>query len=225
MGSLLSKINIQVGESIYLKDPESSSLGKKIISGSIELICEIGFEQFTFKKLANNISSTEASIYRYFESKHKVLLYLTNWYWSWMEYRLVFSIANIESAEERLSRAINLLTEKVVEDGNVEHVNEQLLHQIVLSESLKSYLTKEVDIENEEGAFLPYKMLVERISQLILEINPSYKYPHMLVSTIIEGVHLQRHFADHLPRLTDTVKGEDSVAEFYHQIAFSAIKL
>jgi len=27
-----------------VKDPQSSDLGKKIIKGSIELICELGFE-------------------------------------------------------------------------------------------------------------------------------------------------------------------------------------
>ena len=85
MESLVSNIQIQVQDSLYVKDPQSSDLGKKIIKGSIELICELGFEQFTFKKLATKISSTEASVYRYFESKNKVLLYLSNWYWSWLE--------------------------------------------------------------------------------------------------------------------------------------------
>ena len=33
----------------------------------------------------------------------------------------------------------------------------------------------------------------------------------MLVSTIIEGTHHQRFFAEHLPRLTNVVEGEDSV--------------
>lgn len=221
---ILTNIQIQIDDCVYIKNPESSDLGKKIINGSIELICKIGFEDFTFKKLANNISSTEASIYRYFESKHKILLYLSNWYWSWMEYRLLFSITNIDSKEEKLTRAINLLTEVVSEDGNFEHINERLLHQIVLSESSKVYLTKAVDEENKEGAFLPYKNLVERISQLILAINKEYKYPNMLVSTIIEGAHLQRHFANHLPRLTNIIEGEDSVNEFYRQIVFKAIQ-
>jgi len=224
MQDLLSKVNIQVDEHLYLKNPESSTLGLKIVSGSIELICEVGFDQFTFKKLAEKISSTEASIYRYFESKHRVLLYLTNWYWSWLEYRMVFATTNIESPKERLQRALNLLTEEVVEDGNIEHIDEQKLHQIVLSESLKSYLTRLVDTENEQGAFVPYKQLVERIANIILEIKPNYKYPNMLVSTVVEGVHLQRHFALHLPRLTNTIKGEDAIANFYNEIVFNALK-
>jgi len=223
MIDLLSKVSIKVEPCLYHKDPLSSKLGRKIIEGSIELMDEIGFDPFTFRKLAEKIESTEASIYRYFESKHKLLLYLCNWYWSWMEYRLVFAITNIESAEERLTRALKLLTEKVVKDRSFEHINEQKLHQVVLAESLKGYLTKLVDEENKEGVFLSYKQLVQRVSDIVLEINPKYKYPHMLISTVIEGAHLQRHFADHLPRLTDEVKGEDSVSEFYQEIVFKAI--
>ena len=224
MENLVSNIQIQVQDSLYVKDPQSSDLGKKIIKGSIDLICELGFEQFTFKKLANRIASTEASVYRYFESKNKVLLYLSNWYWSWLEYRTVFTITNIPSAEDQLLKALHLLTEEVNERGSFEHINEIRLHQIVVSESLKSYLTKDVDSNNEGGAFVPYKNLVERITRIILQINPNYKYPHMLISTVVEGAHLQRYFANHLPRLTDVIKGEDAVTEFYSQIVFKAIQ-
>ena len=69
MESLVSNIQIQVQDSLYVKDPQSSDLGKKIIKGSIELICELGFEQFTFKKLAVKISSTEASVYGFMKRK------------------------------------------------------------------------------------------------------------------------------------------------------------
>ena len=86
MKSLLSKVSITVNDRIYLKDPESSELGLKILKGSIDMIDEMGLEAFTFGKLAKRIGSTEASVYRYFESKHKLLIYLTAWYWAWMEY-------------------------------------------------------------------------------------------------------------------------------------------
>lgn len=223
MEEFLSRISIQVREGIFIKNPESSDLGKRIVQESINMIDQIGFEAFTFKKLASEISSTEASIYRYFESKHKLLLYLTTWYWSWMEYRLAFAMANVKSASDRLDRAITLLTEQVETDGDISHVNEEKLNRIVISESSKSYLTKEVDKENKKGLYSDYKFLVERVSNLILEINPTYKYPHMLVSTVIEGAHHQRFFAEHLPRLTDSLKGEDSVSEFYKDMVFKAI--
>ena len=222
---LLSKVTIQVNENIYLKNPESSDLGKKIITGSIDLIDELGFECFTFRKLGVAIDSTEASVYRYFESKHKLLLYLTSWYWAWLEYRLVFGLANIESPNERLERAIVIITEQVKEDRSIMHINEEKLNRIVISESSKAYLTKEVDSENEEGVFAGYKQLVARVSDVILEINAKYKYPHMLISTVIEGAHHQHFFAGHLPRLTDVLKGENSITEFYKDMVFKSIEV
>lgn len=223
MQELLSKVSIHVNEHIFLKDPESSDLGRRIISGSIDMLNDIGFEAFTFRKLAKDIETTEASIYRYFESKHKLLLYLTSWYWGWMEYRLVFSLANISSPYERLKIALNMLTEKIEKDSQFLHVNEAKLHHVVVAESSKVFLTREVDKENKHGVFLGYKQLVARVSNIILEINPAYKYPHMLISTIIEGSHQQRFFADHLPRLTDSLKGEDSIVSFYTDLAIKSI--
>ena len=171
MQELLSNLSIQVNDHIFLKNPESSDLGKKIIKGGIELMDEAGFGAFTFSKLAKKINSTEASIYRYFESKHKFLLFLTIWYWGWMEYRLVFALANILSPEDRVSRAIHLLTEDVNEMGNFPHIDQIKLYRIVISESSKAYFTKEVDQENKEGCFSGYKRIVQRVSDIILEIN------------------------------------------------------
>lgn len=225
MNNLLPNIDISVNSSIYLKDPASSELGKKIIQGSIELMHSIGFEAFTFRKLAQSISSTEASVYRYFESKHKLLVYLTSWYWSWLEYRLVFAIANVENPVIRLERSIIIVTKQVEEDGNFAHINEIKLYEIVISESSKVYLTRGVDEDNRLGSFAGYKQLVERISEIILEIKPDYKYPHMLVSTVIEGMHHQRYFAEHLPRLTDSVVGEDAITNFYKNMVLNTLKI
>ncbi|MFC2186091.1 TetR/AcrR family transcriptional regulator [Fulvivirgaceae bacterium LMO-SS25] len=224
MYDILSKMNVQVNNHIYLKDPESSELGRKILETSISLIDELGFEEFTFRKLAKEINSTEASIYRYFENKHKLLLYLSSWYWGWMEYRLAFCTANIQSAEQRLEKAIQLITENFQEAENSTPIDKTKLNRIVISESSKSYLTKVVDQENKIGAFAGYKKLVAKIADIVLEINPTYKYPHMLISTIIEGAHLQRYFSEHLPRLTDSHKGEDSIKKFYSSLVFSSIK-
>lgn len=220
---MISNVNIRVNEKFYIKNPDSSEIGRKIIQYGIILIDEIGFESFTFKKLAKEINTTEATIYRYFESKHKLLLYLTCWYWAWMEYRLLFAITNVESAEERLNRSINVLTEVIEEDSDFSYVNEVMLNRIVIAEASKSYLNKDVDKDNKEGAYIDYKNLVQQVSDIILEINPDYKYPHMLISTVIEGAHLQRYFAEHLPRLTDADKKEDAVTIFFKQMVFNAI--
>lgn len=224
MQELLSHVTIHVPDKIYLKDPESSKLGRKIIAGSIELLDELGFEQFTFRKLSDRIGSTEASVYRYFDGKHKLLLYLISWYWGWMEYRLAFSLANIESPYERLERAITVLTSAVQEDNNFSHINEAKLYHIVISESSKAYLTREVDEENENGMFRGYKVLVKRVAEVIGEINPEYAYPRMLISTVIEGAHKQRYFTKHLPGLTNVVDGEDAIATCYKDLVRKAIQ-
>jgi AcrR family transcriptional regulator len=220
---MIEHIGIHLNERMYLKNPESSDLGRSIVSLGIDLIDELGFEAFTFRKLAQKIGTTEASIYRYFESKQRLLIYLSSWYWRWVDYRLILAIANVDSAEERLKRAITLVVKQVEQDSNFSHIDEVKLNRIIISESSKAYLNKHVDDENKEGFFQDYKKLVGRISSIIYEINPNYKYPHMLVSTIIEGAHLQRYFAQHLPRLTDVVAGEDSATEFSIQLVFTAI--
>jgi AcrR family transcriptional regulator len=207
----------------YLKDPESSELGRNIVSGSIDLIEEIGFDDFTFRKLAESIQSTEASVYRYFENKHKLLLYLTIWYWQWMEYRLLFALANVPDPKDKMDRCLQILTSPVQEDSSYSHINEVKLHHIVINESAKTYLTRMVDDENKSGAFKGFKRVVALVSDVVLEINPAFKYPHMLISTVVEGVHHQRFFANHLPSLTDSISGEDSISNFYTKMVYQTI--
>lgn len=69
MDQILANIKIQINSKLFVKDPETSALGKKIIQESILLIDEIGFDDFTFKKLGEKIGSNESSIYRYFEKQ------------------------------------------------------------------------------------------------------------------------------------------------------------
>lgn len=223
MQNFSSKISIKINDSVFIKDPESSELGLKIIRGGIDLLDELGFEDFTFKKLAKHISSTEASIYRYFESKHQLLSYLVSWYWGWTEYKLVFGTANLTSNEEMLKKAIEILTGPIVLDNSFNNIDEIKLNQIIIREFSKIYLNTHVDRDNAEGYFLPYKSVVARVSDFVTAINPDFQFPHMLVSTIIEGAHHQRFFAEHLPRLTDVIEGEDAVSKFYTELVFKSI--
>ena len=218
------QIHIEVNSELYLKKPDSSELGRRIISGSIELINELGFEEFTFKKLGNKIGSPESSIYRYFESKHTLLIYLTSWFWSWIEYRLVFATINVNSPIDKLKRVIKILTQPVIVDKSFLYIHEVLLHKIIITESVKVFHTKDVDDENEKGYFKSYKQVVQRVSDMVIEINPNFKFPHMLVSTVIEGANHQRYFAQHLPSLTNVEKGKENIVEFYTDLIFKVIK-
>ncbi len=203
MNTLLSNFKIQVNPKIFVKDPETSTLGKKIIEHSILLIEEIGFENFTFKKLGDKISSNESSIYRYFENKHKLMLYLSSWYWSWMEYKLVFTTSNVIDSEEKLNRAITIITEKIVDDQATEHINESVLNKIIITEFTKTLQTKEIDQENKEGFFLIYKRIINRIVTYITEVNPEYPFAKSLASNIVEGSLHQHFLKQHIDTITD----------------------
>lgn len=222
MKNLLSNIKIAVNNKLYVKDPETSELGKKIIENSILLIDEIGFEQFTFKKLGERIQSNESSIYRYFENKHKLLVYLSSWYWTWIDYNLVFSTANISNAEEKLEKAIRIVTQNITDDLNTPHINEAILNRIIISEFTKTFLTKEVDEENKEGFFLIYKCVVNRLIEIINEVNPNYVYSKTLASSIVEGALHQQFLKQHFKTITN-FKETDDISAFYIDLAKKAV--
>ncbi|WP_255515617.1 TetR/AcrR family transcriptional regulator [Flavobacterium sp. ZT3R18] len=214
-----------MNEELYLRNPESSELGKKIIQHSIELIYKSGFESFTFKKLAEGINSTEASIYRYFENKHRLLIYIVAWYWNWLKFQISFETNNIIDPTIRLKKIIKLLASTVEDDDMTIYINESLLHQIVISEGSKVYLTKHVGEDNKHHFFKPYKELCAMIGSVILEYNPAYKYPKSLATTIIEMAHFQNYFMVHLPLLTDfgESKNETEIIAFLEDLVFSSI--
>lgn len=196
-------IQIQLSKNLYLRDPQQTKLGQKIIEFGIVLVEKLGFEKFTFKKLAEQIESTEASIYRYFENKHKFLIYLISWYWEWMKFQIDYNTMNIEAPERRLQIILSILVESSRTNPAVEYVDENILHRIVVAEAVKAYHTKEVDLENREGLFLNYKTLCNVISDTISAVNPNYAYPRTLASTLIEMANTHIYFAEHIPALTE----------------------
>ena len=150
-------LQIKMNEKLFVKNPEKSDLGKKIISQSIKYIHKNGFETLTFKKLAREIGTTEASIYRYFENKHKLLIYLTNWYWGWLEFQLNYHTNNINDPVTKLKIVIKLLATSVIDDAKTSYVDQSQLHKIVITEGSKTYLTKHVGEDNKDHLFEPYK--------------------------------------------------------------------
>ncbi len=223
MERLLQSVKIAINENVFLKDPDSSELGKRIIEHSILLIDEIGFEGFTFKKLGERIGSNESSIYRYFENKHKLLVYLTSWYWGWLEYQLVFETNSIANPEEKLRQAISIVSKTTVEDHSYRHINEVLLNKIVVNESSKSFLTKEVDEENKQGYFVIYKRMVGRMEEMIKGVAPGYSFASSLASTILEGTLHQHFLMDHFPSLTSCTLNNPP-SNFIHDLVFKVLK-
>jgi AcrR family transcriptional regulator len=220
------QVQIKMNEALFLRNPEGSELGKKIIKHSIQLIFKNGFEAFTFKKLAEDIGTTEAGVYRYFENKHKLLVYLTAWYWGWLEFQITYHTNNIKNSTVKLNRVIKLLATSIEDDEQTSYVNERLLHQIVIAEGSKAYLTKQVGEDNKQLFFKPYKDLCAVVGNMILECSPKYKYPKSLASTVIEMAHFQNFFMYNLPALTDFGKSkeETEIIAFLTDLVFSSIK-
>ena len=158
MEELLKYLRIRVPVGTYLKDPESSDLGRSILREGLYLLSREGLEAFTFKKLAGVLETSESSIYRYFESKHKLLLYLISLYWGNTEYLLaVIEKSNLPAAE-KVQRAIALLTAPPTRLEAFPYLNGAELDKLIIEEAFKTYLNRRVDEENKEGLFSGYKM-------------------------------------------------------------------
>lgn len=223
MDAFFPPIQLKVNPAIYVKEPESSALGKAIISEGIRLIHELGFEHFTLKKLAEAIGTTESSIYRYFENKHKLLLYITSWYWIWVEYRMVLATVNVLSPEEQLHKALEVFIYAPEKNVEYEHMNVDILYRIVVEEAPKSYLTRDVDAENQLGVYLVYKRICKRLVSIVQAINPEYVYPHSLISLVMDGLHREQYYAAHLPTLCDA-KTPEALLLFSKNLVLSTIK-
>ena len=220
------QLTFKVNQSICLRDPEGSELGRKIVKKAIDLIYNLGFESFTFKKLAIEVSTTEATIYRYFENKHRMLLYIVNWYWSYMEFLVMFKLQNVEDNAAKLKTIIYLLTHELPESiGHLDY-NKKFLSHIVITESSKVYLVKEVGEINKNDVFKPYKDLCAQIANIISDYNPKYEFPVSLSSTLIETAHHQQFFSVYLPRLTDagTTQKHEFAGIFLEDMLFKVLE-
>ncbi len=205
---------------LSLRDPLKTQLGRNIIASSIILIDELGFENVTFKKLAQRMDSNEPSLYRYFENKHMLLLYLVVWYWNWVIFLIDYNCKNIEDPKKKMNIIIDNIVDASIENPSVDFVNEKKLHKIIIAESSKAYHTKLVDTENKEGFYKSYKMLTQKIADVILEINPKFPYPHSFASNLFEMANNQIYFAEHLPKLTDIEVKKENYSDVKKLLSF-----
>lgn len=221
-------LSLTINPNIYLKDPTSTSLGQKIIKEGIRYLDEVGFEHFSFRKLANAIQSTESSIYRYFENKHYFFVYMMNWYWEWLSARIEINLNNLHDPLKKFDLVLALMVDAANRNTETPFIDEDILHRVVVREGGKTYHHKLVDEENGDGFFLSYKSLCRKIADIILEINPQFEYPKSLASTLIETANSTIYFAKHLPRLTD-IKNESqmdkNIVRMLRRIAMPSILL
>ena len=223
----MSQIGIlfKIHERLFQKDPQTTPFGQRLMSMSIGMLDDLGFEKFTFKKLAAEMHSSEASIYRYFNNKHMLLLFLSCWYWEWVNYLIEINLKNVSNSEERLRIAIHNIVNASTESPLTEYVNENLLHKVVIKESTKAYHVREVDSENEHGFYLSYADLVNRVKELIADVNPGFPYPRMLASNLFEMANNQIYFAEHLPTITDIKNGKDKYVDLEEAMSIMVFRI
>lgn len=217
---MLPPLRPDLNHHLYLRDPQATELGRRMLAESVRLLDEVGFEAFTFRKLAAALGSTEASLYRYFENKHRLLTYLVSWHWAWLQFRVRVAQQNVADPRQRLRLALAAVCEAGTDDPATPDFNEAALFRVVMAEASKAYLTKEVDADNQAGLFREYKRLVAELVAVVQAVNPAYAHPHALVSTLLEASRKQLFFAQHLPALTD---GPDQVRAFLEHLALAAL--
>lgn len=212
---LITEISVEIPEGLYLKNPTSSRLGKRIVSNAIHFIYSFGFEDFNFKKLAVHIDSTESSIYRYFENKNKLLLYLASLYWGYMEYQLLYATSSISGKIEVLNAAVEVLSESPSNKEDKKGINHYQLQQIIISEFNKPFHSKFINATDEqEQSFQLYTRFIKRLAEIIQFVSPNYDYPLSLASTLVEGLHYQIYLSKYFKEITDC-KTKDSLKEFF----------
>ncbi|MCU0383819.1 MAG: TetR/AcrR family transcriptional regulator [Cyclobacteriaceae bacterium] len=221
------QLQIQMNEKLFLRDPAGSELGKRIIRQGAVMLEKMGLEDFTFKKLASELGTNESSIYRYFENKHRLLLYLVGWYWRWMEYQIMIHTANTTDARNKIEIILRILLHQ--QEGNLlgePGFDKTTLRNLITKENAKSYLTNHVTQDNQQLLFKPYKDVCARIASVFSEINPHYAYCRSLTSTILEMAHQQHFFMHNLPSLTDfgQTKDEKEIFNFLKSLIYGTLQ-
>ncbi len=221
-----SKYSFTLSSDLYLKDPLSSNVGKQILSVGARLILDMGLEVFTTKKLAMAASTTEATVYKYFPNKHRLLQYYFQLYWTWLEQQIKVFTAIETDPTERLHKAVRVVAQIPAVAADPGLVSKEDLRLLVTVEGSKAYQHVQVDEDNAKKIFAPYKSVVGLLAEMILAVNPKHHFPYALATTVMEMAHSLEFYKEHLPSLTDFPddKQNQKLTEFLTQILFNSLK-
>ena len=213
MNSLTNIIDVQVPENLYIKNPRESRVGKDILAHGAAMIAKCGIEAFNFLKLASECQCTEATIYRYFENKHKLLLYYLNLFWGWQEYFMVMRTHSVEEPGKRLKEVVSVLSHPEI-PSNTDPAYGANIVEIATSEGVKIHLSREVGAEITDGSMFVYYRLLKRISKFISDKKPKHKYPDTLAITIIDAALQTKFYQDRYPGLAVNIHNAKSSGDF-----------
>jgi AcrR family transcriptional regulator len=180
-----------------------TTLGKKMIKHSIDILSETGYHCFNFRNLAKDMQSTEASVYRYFENKHMLLVYLCSWYWDYLNYLIEIDTRNVTDPELRLRNAIKTIVNGPSAPNPSDFIDQSKLHAIIVEHFFKAMFNKTTTVEEKENLFANYRNLNANLTAIVKECNPEFKYPCAMASTIIKMSIDHSYYADQICSLTE----------------------
>lgn len=196
-------ISIAVSPETYLRNPLQTELGRNIIKHGIDLLSEKGFQCFNFKHLACEMKSTEASVYRYFENKQMLLVYLTSWYWEYMDYLIMLNSRNIEDPKKRLKIAIRTIVNVASQEHPVDYIDLKKLHRIVVEQSTKVTHSKKLMNCNKSSLFSNFENLNNNLSEMITSCDPEFKYPSAMATNLLKMATDHTYYAEHICSVTE----------------------
>lgn len=215
-----TKYNFDLNKNLYLKDPMATAVGREIITAGAPLFLQEGLESVTLKKLAQKANTTEATVYKYFKNKHRLLQYYFQLYWTWLEQQIKVFTAISERPQDRVLGAVKVICKMPDVAADPGFVEKDTLRELVIAEGSKAYMHVQVDEDNEKKLFAPYKSLAKYLGDMIAEWNPDYPFPVALATTVLEMSHSLRYYMHHLPSLTDfsETKDHDKIVEYINSL-------
>jgi len=184
-------------------------VGGRILAEGLVLMNELGLEAFTFRKLAEQAGCTEMTVYHYFANKHRLLQYYDQMYWLWLATHCQQEGRHLKDPMERLRGDITAISGIWPSDAMAGLFDPSELRELVVNEGSKSFLHKDVDADNEQKLFKPYKDLCGHIAGELKACAPRLKHTRSFATTLVDMAHSLEFAMHHLPALTELSRRQD----------------
>ncbi|MBL7812132.1 MAG: TetR/AcrR family transcriptional regulator [Bacteroidetes bacterium] len=209
------QVRVSLPPVLYIKNPQETALGQSLLEHAAACISRDGLEEFNFRKLAQAAGCTEATVYRYFENKHKLVLLLMNLFWGYVDFQIQQRIRFEPKAEAALNACLNELGNLQLHEIHNPHFAELLVH-LAAREGVKMHLGKDIHAETQDGSLTHYLRLLQTVEDL-LRLN-HVSYPRALAGLLLDSA-LQQHFYRHNePLLTDSACEEEGCVQFLQSL-------
>ena len=149
------------------------------------------------------MSCTEASVYRYFENKHMLLVYLCSWYWDYLNYLIEIDTRNFSNPEKKLRIEIKTIVNSSSAQSPTDFIDQSKLHIVIAEHFFKAMFNITTSVTAKENLFANYRNLNYNLTSIVKEFNPKFKYPCAMASTIIKMSIDHSYYADQICSLTE----------------------